>query len=131
MSAFISITISSCRFFYYFVLAHLSRKVFVSFSDWNLSVVSRRRCFHCNCWRKLFTFSSSSPEPVSHFNQAWHIASCEKEIEVCGNEGRHPFQGNIIMIHWRNFNQTWHKAFLVKGIQFPLYEGQYPFPKGG
>ena len=33
----------------------------VNFSDWNLSVVCHR---HCCCHCKLFTFSSSSPEPL-------------------------------------------------------------------
>ena len=37
-------------------------KAQVSFSDQNLSVVRRRLC----C-RKLFTFSSSPPEPVGQF----------------------------------------------------------------
>ena len=44
-------------------------KAQVSFSDHNLSVVSR--C-HCHCWRrcrKLFTFSSPSPEPLGQFQQ--------------------------------------------------------------
>ena len=40
-------------------------KAQVSFSDQNLSVV-RRRCRCCRC-RKLFTFSSSSPEPLGQF----------------------------------------------------------------
>ena len=35
----------------------------VSFSDQNVSVVRRGHC----CWRKLFTFSSSSPGPLSKF----------------------------------------------------------------
>ena len=43
-------------------------KAQVSFSDQNLSVVRRRRC-RCRCrrCRKLFTFSSSSPEPLGQF----------------------------------------------------------------
>ena len=46
-------------------------KAQVSFSDQNLSVV--RRCRRCRrrrcrrCRRKLFTFSSSSPEPLGQF----------------------------------------------------------------
>ena len=39
----------------------------VSFSDQNVSVVRRRRRCRCSLWRKLFTFSSSSPEPLSQF----------------------------------------------------------------
>ena len=41
-------------------------KAQVSFSDQNLSVV-RRRCRRCCRCRKLFTFSSSSPEPLGQF----------------------------------------------------------------
>ena len=45
-------------------------KAQVNFSDQNLSVVRRRRCCcrcrYCRC-RELFTFSSSSPEPLSYF----------------------------------------------------------------
>ena len=40
-------------------------KAQLSFSDQNLSVVRRRRC--CRRCRKLFTFSSSSPEPLGQF----------------------------------------------------------------
>ena len=39
-------------------------KAQVSFSDQNLSIVRRRCC--CRC-RNLFTFSSSSPEPLGQF----------------------------------------------------------------
>ena len=40
----------------------------VSFSDQNLSVVRRRRrCRRCRRCRKLFTFPSSSPEPLGLF----------------------------------------------------------------
>ena len=43
-------------------------KAQVSFSDQNLSVVRRRRCRgRCRRCRKLFTFSSSSPEPLGQF----------------------------------------------------------------
>ena len=47
-------------------------KAQVSFFDKYLSVVRRcrrrrcRRC-RCHCRRKLFTFSSSSPEPLGQF----------------------------------------------------------------
>ena len=50
-------------------------KAQVSFSDQNLSVVRRRRCC-CPYSCKLFTFSSSFPEP--NFNQTWHEASLGK-----------------------------------------------------
>ena len=39
----------------------------VSFSDQNLSVVRRCLCRRRRCCRKLFTFSSSSPEPLGQF----------------------------------------------------------------
>ena len=51
-------------------------KAQVSFSDQNLSVIRRcrrrcrrcrRRCRRCRCRRKLFTFSSSSPEALGQF----------------------------------------------------------------
>ena len=40
-------------------------KAQVSFSNQNLSVVRRRHCRRR--WRKLFTFLSSSPEPLGQF----------------------------------------------------------------
>ena len=46
----------------------------VSFSDHNLSVVCRRRCCH-----KLFTFSSSSPEPLDQFQPYLAQASLGEE----------------------------------------------------
>ena len=65
-------------------------KAQVSLSDDNLSVVRR-----CRCRRKLFTFSSSSPEPLISTKlgtkHPW-----VKGIEVCSNEGPRPFQGEII-----------------------------------
>ena len=42
-------------------------KAQVSFSDQNLSVVRRRWRRYRRCCRKLFTFPSSSPEPLSQF----------------------------------------------------------------
>ena len=47
----------------YFLFSSPEPKAQVSFSDQNLSVV--RRCRRCR--RKLFTFSSSSPEPLDQF----------------------------------------------------------------
>ena len=43
-------------------------KAQVSFSDQNLSVVRRRRRCRRRCCRKLFTFSSSSYEPLRQFH---------------------------------------------------------------
>ena len=49
-----------------YVLSSPELKAQVTFSDQNLSVVCRyrRHCWRC---RKLFTFSSSSPEPLGQF----------------------------------------------------------------
>ena len=43
-------------------------KAQVSFSDQNLSVVRRCRYCHCRCYRKLFTFLSSSQEPLYQYH---------------------------------------------------------------
>ena len=52
---------------FYNMIYPAERKAQVSFSDQNLSVV--RRCRRCRRRRrrKLFTFSSSSPEPMGRF----------------------------------------------------------------
>ena len=66
----------------------------VNFSDQNLFVV--RRCCRCCSWRKPFTFSSSSPEPQGQFQLM--------RIQVCSNEGPHPFPREdnykIAKMHW-------------------------------
>ena len=49
---------------FHLVFSSPEPKAHVSFSDQNLSVVRRR----CRC-RKLFTFSSSSQEPLGQFQQ--------------------------------------------------------------
>ena len=47
----------------------------MSFSDHKMSVVRRcRRCRRCWRCRKLFTFSSSSPEPLGQFQP--NLAQC-------------------------------------------------------
>ena len=61
------------------------RKAEVNFSDQNLSVV------HCRLCRKLFTFSSSSPEPLGHFQENLVQGSWVKGIQDCSNEWPHPF----------------------------------------
>ena len=65
-------------------------KAQVSFIGQNVSVVRRRR--HCllRC-RKLFTFSSSSPEPLCQFLPTWHKASFGEGIQFFLNEGPRPF----------------------------------------
>ena len=107
-------------------LSSLEPKAQVSFSDHNLSVVRRCRCrlWHC---RKLFIFSSCSPEPISTKLGTKH--SWVKGTQFCSSEGPglFPRGGNYeiakihwrnfkknlsLQIHWANFNQTWHKAFL-------------------
>ena len=49
-----------------FLFSSPEPKAQVSFSDQNLSVV-RRRCHSRRRCRKLFKFSSSSPEPLGQF----------------------------------------------------------------
>ena len=113
----------------------------MSFSDQNLSIV--RRCRR----RKLFTFSSSSPEPLGHFqpNLAQSILGC-MGFQVCSNEGPCPFSRGdnyeIVKIHWRNlkifFSRTTEpistklgtKHPWVKGIQVCSNEGSRHFPRG-
>ena len=56
----------------------------MSFSDQNLSVVRRCRCRR----RKLFTFSSSSPEPFGQFQP--NLA--QRGIQVFSNKGPRPSQ---------------------------------------
>ena len=73
-------------------------KAQVSFSDQNLSV-------DCCCGhRKLFTFSSSSQEPLGQFQpNLAQIILWVKGIQLCSNEGSCPFpRGNnykIAKIH--------------------------------
>ena len=76
-------------------------KAQVSFSDQNLSVVRRRcrrrRCRHrCHC-HKLFTFSSSSPEPLGQFqpNLAQSILGW-KGFKFVQMKGPALFPGEII-----------------------------------
>ena len=75
-------------------------KAQVSFSDQNLSVVRRCRlcrCCCCRCRRKLFTFSSSSPEPLGQFqpNLAQSILGW-RGFKFVQMKGRALFQGEII-----------------------------------
>ena len=78
----------------YLIFSSPEPKAQVSFSDQNLSIVSRcRRCRSRRCWccRKLFTFSSSSSEPLGQFQPTWHKASLGKGAQVCSNERPSPF----------------------------------------
>ena len=105
----------------------------VSFSDQNLSVV-RRRCSHCRCRRrccKLFTFSSSSPEPLGLFQpnlaqsilvQGEIITKLEKYID----EIKKSFSKTTGPISFKlGTMNPW-----VKGIQVCLNEWPHPFPRG-
>ena len=69
----------------------------MSFSDQTLSVV-HHRCGCCHgrrhC-RKLFTFSSSSPEPPDLFQP--NLALFGKGIQIYSNKASAIFQGEIIM----------------------------------
>ena len=128
-------------------------KAQVSFSDQNLSVVRRRcrcrRCRRCRrrrC-RKLFTFSSSSPEPLSQFqpNLAQSILGW-RGFKFVQMKGPALFQGEIItqivknrltkfknlllQNHWANFNQTWHKASVGEGDSCLFKRRAPPFIKG-
>ena len=122
-----------CEYFVFFpmlykgvVFSSPELKVQVSFSDQNLSIVRHRRCCCRHCCRKLWTFSSSSPEPLGQFqlNLAQSILGW-RVFKFVQMKGPVFFQGEIIMklqkIHWQilkiffsrtpaNFNQTWHKS---------------------
>ena len=82
------------------IISSPESKAQVNFSDQNLSVVRRcrrrRRC--CRFRRKLFTFSSYSPEPVGQFqpNLAQSILRWRgfKFVQI---KGPALFQGEIIM----------------------------------
>ena len=123
-------------------------KAQVSFSDQNLSVVCRLCC--CRCRRKLFTFSSSSPEPLGQFqpNLAQSILGWRgfKFVQI---KGPSLFQGEIITqiakIYWSYLkiffsrttgpisNKLGTKHPWVKGIQVcsnELNEWPRPFPRG-
>ena len=68
-------------------------KAQVCFSDHNLFVVYR--CWHC---RKLFTFSSSSPEPLGQFQQYLAQSILEwRGFKFPQMKGPTLFQGEIIL----------------------------------
>jgi hypothetical protein len=53
-----------------------------------------------------FTFLTSSPGLLSHFNQNWHKSSWGKGIQNCSNEGQHPCprgdNSNLTgKVHWK------------------------------
>ena len=103
------------------ILAHLSWML-----KWAFLITycpSSVRLSVCLSVCKLFTFSSSSQEPLGQFqpnlaqsNFGW------REFKFVQMKGHTLFQGKIIakilklyrklQNHWVNFNQTWHKACL-------------------
>ena len=132
------------------IFSSLEPKAQVSFSDQNLSVVRRRcRCRRCRrrrC-RKLFTFSSSSPEPLSQISTNLGTKHpLVKGIQVSSNEVSRPIpRGDnyeIAKIHWWNLKKTSSQEPLgqfqpnlaqctwVKGIQVCSKEGPRPIPRG-
>ena len=124
-----------------FFLAHLSTRLM--FSDHKLSIV----CLCCCSCRKLFTFSSSSPEqrePISNklsTNHPWVMG-----IQVCSNEGQSLFvRGdnyemakntltNLIIFFSRTTGPISTKLGKghpwVMGIQVCSNEGPLRFPRG-
>ena len=117
------------------------QKVQVSFSDHNLSVVRRhcrrrrrRRCRRRLC--KLFTLSSSSPEPLGQFqpNLAQSILGWRRfKWRATGDNSENTltiFKNLLLQNHWSNFKQTWHKASLGKGNSSLFKWRATPFPKG-
>ena len=127
-------------------------KAQVSFSDHLSSVV----CLSvrlpvcpsvCLSVCKLFTFSSSSPEPLGQFQPNLATKhSWVKGIQVCSNEGPRPFprgdnyeiakntltklKNLLLQNHWANFIQTWHKASLGEGDSSLFKWRPPPFSKG-
>ena len=114
-------------------------KAQVRFSDRLLSI--------CLSVCKLFTISSSSPEPLAGpiSNKLGTKHPWVKGIQVLTNEGSHPFQrgdnNEIVKIHWQNWRvflsrstgpitKLGTKNPWVKGIQVYLNKGPCPFPRG-
>ena len=126
-------------------LAHLSWKLKWAFRS---SVVRRLSvCLSvCPSVCKLFTFSSSSPEPLGQFqlNLAQSILGWRgfKFVHMKGPPFSRKDNYEIVKIHWRNlknlllqnhwvnFNQTWHKVSLGEG-DLNLFKWRAPpFSKG-
>ena len=78
-------------------------------------------------FRKLFTFSSSSPEPLGQFQP--YLA--RSRVQVCSNEDPRPFpMGDcyeLAKIHWQNFKKSSSQEPLD---QFQPNERPSPFPRG-
>ena len=124
----------------WFFLAHQSRMLKWAF--WSKFV-----CCHCCRCRKLFTFSSSSQEPMGQFqpNLLQSILGWWG-LKFNQNGGHSPFPWGvhyvIANIHWRNlkiFSSRSTGSILlklstkypwVKGIQICSNEGPCPFPRG-
>ena len=106
-------------------------KAQVSFSDHLSSVV----CMSvCPSFCKLFTFSSSSPEPLGKFQPnvaqsslEWRGFKFDQKKGPTMTKLKNPLPHN----HWANFKQYWQKAFLGEGdSSFFSNEGPCPFPQG-
>ena len=102
-------------------------------SDHNLPVV-RRRC--CRKLFHIFIFSKNSG-PISTKLGAKH--SWVMKIQVCSNEGPHPFPSDYKIAKFQKFPPEPLSQFQsnlaqmhpwMKGIQFFSYEGHRHFPRG-
>ena len=136
-------------FFWHLLFSSPEPKAQLSFSDQNLSIVSRCHCFRC-CFRccrcKLFTFSSSSPEPLSQFQPNWHKASLGEGDSSLFKWRTPPppffHRGDnykIAKIHWQIFFSRTTEPIStklgtihpwVKGVQVCSNEGLCLFPRG-
>ena len=93
-------------------------------------------------WQHLKVFFSRIAGPISTKLNTEHLSV--KRIQVCSNEGSHPFpRGDnyeiakiswqifkIFQNFWANFNQTWHKAFLHEGNSSLFKSRAMLFSKG-
>ena len=117
-------------------------KAQVSLSDQNLSV-ARRCCYHCHpCCHKLFTFSSSSPEPLGQFQV--NLAQGIFEWLFIWRAPTFPRRENyeIAKVHWQIYKNLFSRTsrpistelgtnhLLMKRIQSYTNEGLLLFPRG-
>ena len=93
---------------------------------------------------KLYTFSSSSPEPLGQFQPnlvflgeedpslfKWRATPFPKGRQLGNNENKFTtFKNLLLQNYWANFNQTWHKVSLGEGDS-SLFKWRAPsFSKG-
>ena len=113
--------------------------VFLAHLNWKLKWASLIAC----SLRRLFTFSSSSPEEhLANFNQTWHKVFLDEGDSYLFKWRATPFYWEKIMKNilmkfknlllqncWANLNQTWHKASLGEENS-SLFKGRaIPFSK--